>query len=349
MKKVLLSTLVVLSLVPVMAYAAGKDAAKIAVASDGKETTASISNTVEASYYLMFNEKGNLIEVIPNPYKDAKKDSVSLTAKFLSEKGVTEMIAGNFSNKMIAAINKNGMTYWEYNGIVDDAIRLAMNPGNKILINLDRNLSPDSYESYRKLINIEPDGRKREFILFVVKKGSDKVAILFLAPASEKGRSALRLGDNMWLYIPNVGKPIRITSLQSAVGGIFNNSDILRLDYAAEYFVEQMEELGDKYVLHLKAKTKTVAYDRLKMWVDKEKVLPVKVECLTEASMLIKTLYFKETKDFGDKIVRPSVIETDSPLYKGYKSVIIFANIKKRTFENEVFTLTFMPNLESLR
>lgn len=259
------------------------------------------------------------------------------------------MIAGNFTNKMIAAINNNNMTYCEYNGIVDDAIKLAINPGNKILIELDRNLSPESYESYRKLINIEPDGRKREFILFVVKKGSDKVGVLFLAPASEKGRSALRLGDNMWLYIPNVGKPIRITSLQSAVGGIFNNSDILRLDYAAEYFVEQMEELSDKYVLHLKAKTKTVAYDKLKMWVDKEKVLPTRIECLTQASMLIKTLYFKQTKDFGDRIVRPSVIETDSPLYKGYKSVIIFAKIKKRTFENEVFTLTFMPNLESLR
>lgn len=349
MKKTLFSTLVVLSLVPVMAYAALKDAAKIAVASDGKETTASISNTAKAGYYLMFNEKGELIEAIPNPYKDSKEDSVSLTAEFLSKKGVTEVIAGNFSNKMIASINNNNMTYCEYNGIVDDAIKLAINPGNKILIELDRNLSPESYESYRKLINIEPDGRKREFILFVVKKGSDKVGVLFLAPASEKGRSALRLGDNMWLYIPNVGKPIRITSLQSAVGGIFNNSDILRLDYAAEYFVEQMEELSDKYVLHLKAKTKTVAYDKLKMWVDKEKVLPTRIECLTEASMLIKTIYFKQTKDFGDNIVRPSVIETDSPLYKGYKSMIIFAKIKKRTFENEVFTLTFMPNLESLR
>jgi len=349
MKKTLFSTLVVLSLVPVMAYAAQKDAAKIAVASDSKETTASISNTAKAGYYLMFNEKGELIEAIPNPYKDSKEDSVSLTAEFLSKKGVTEVIAGNFSNKMIAAINNNNMTYCEYNGIVDDAIKLAINPGNKILIELDRNLSPESYESYRKLINIEPDGRKREFILFVVKKGSEKVGVLFLAPASEKGRSALRLGDNMWLYIPNVGKPIRITSLQSAVGGVFNNSDILRLDYTKEYNVQQMKESDKEYVLQLKAKTRVVAYDKLKMWVNKDTILPIRIECLTEASMLIKTIYFKKTKDFGDEIVRPSVIETDSPLYKGYKSVIIFAKIKKRTFENEVFTLTFMPNLESLR
>jgi Outer membrane lipoprotein-sorting protein len=221
--------------------------------------------------------------------------------------------------------------------------------GTDLLKQVDRNLSPPSYESYRKLINIEPDGRKKEFTLFTVKKGTDKVASLFIAPASEKGRSTLRLGDNMWFYIPNVGKPVRITSLQSVVGGVFNNSDILQLDYAAEYNVEKVEEQGGEYLLHLKAKTKTVAYDRLRLWADKAKKLPTKIECLTEASLLIKTIYFKDVKDFGGGITRPAVVETDSPLYKGYKSVMIFAKLKAKDFKDEVFTLTFMPNIESLR
>ncbi|MCX5717046.1 MAG: outer membrane lipoprotein-sorting protein [Nitrospirae bacterium] len=221
--------------------------------------------------------------------------------------------------------------------------------GTALLKQVDRNLNPESYESYRKLINIEPDGSKKEFTLFTVKKGVDKVVSLFLAPASEKGRSTLRLGDNMWLYIPNVGKPVRITSLQSVVGGVFNNSDILQLDYAAEYNVEKVEEKGSEYLLYLKAKTKTVAYDRLKIWADKSKKLPTKIECLTEANMLIKTLYFKDVKDFGGGIVRPAVTETDSPLYKGYKSVMIFAKLKAKDFKDEAFTLTFMSNIESLR
>ena len=221
--------------------------------------------------------------------------------------------------------------------------------GNSLLFQIDRNLNPDSYESYKKLINIEPNGKRREFVLFTVKKEKDKVAALFISPASEEGRSTLRLGENMWLYIPNVGKPIRITSLQSVVGGVFNNSDILRLDYTAEYDVKTVEEEGGNYLLHLKAKTRAVAYDQLKMWADKEALLPLKIECLTEASMLVKTIYFKEVKDFGGGILRPSVIETDSPLYKGYKSIMIFAKIKDRKLEDEVFTLTFMPNLDSLR
>ncbi|HOI74089.1 MAG TPA: outer membrane lipoprotein-sorting protein [Syntrophales bacterium] len=221
--------------------------------------------------------------------------------------------------------------------------------GSVLLKQVDRNLNPESYEMYRKLINVEPDGKKKEFTLFSVKKGADRVAALFLAPASEKGRSTLRLGENMWLYIPNVGKPIRITSLQSVVGGVFNNADILNLDYSTEYDVKSVMEKDGGYLLNLKAKTREVAYDQLRMQVDRNRRVPVRIECLTEAGMLIKTLYFKDTKDFGGGLVRPSVIETDSPLYKGYRSIMIFAKIRKRTFKDEVFTLTYMPNLDSLR
>lgn len=221
--------------------------------------------------------------------------------------------------------------------------------GDELLKEIDRNLAPPSYEMYRKLINIEPDGKKKEFVFFTVKKGTDKVAALFVSPPSERGRSTLRLGDNMWLYIPGVGKPVRITSLQSVVGGVFNNSDIMQLEYHEEYEVALLEDEEREYLLHLKAKTRTVAYDQLKMRVDKENLLPTSIECMTEASMLIKTLYFKEVKDFGDGIVRPSVIETDSPLYRGFKSIMLFANIRARELSDEVFTLTFMPNLDSLR
>ena len=221
--------------------------------------------------------------------------------------------------------------------------------GNDLLEKVDLNLNPESFEMYRKLINIEPDGSKKEYIMYSVKKGRDKIASLFLSPASEKGRSTLRVGENMWLYIPNVGRPIRITSMQSVTGGIFNNADIMRLDYNAEYDCEKVEKEEGPYLLHLKAKTRAVAYDRVKIWADQKRLLPTKIECYASSGMLLKTLYFKELKDFGGGIVRPAIIETDSPLYKEYKSIMIFAKVKAKEFKDEVFTFTFMPNLESLR
>jgi outer membrane lipoprotein-sorting protein len=221
--------------------------------------------------------------------------------------------------------------------------------GNAILKKVDEILTPGSVEFYRKLINEEPNGNKKEFIFYSVKKDRDKVAMLYLSPASDKGRATLRLGDNMWLYIPNVGKPIRITSLQSVVGGVFNNADIMRLDYSAEYDATNLEEGTADYILGLKAKTRTVSYDSLKMWVNKKNNIVKKVECYAASGKLLKTLDFKNVKDFGKGIVRPAVIETTSPLYKGFKSILIYSKVNRKNFPDEVFSINFLPRLSELR
>ncbi len=228
------------------------------------------------------------------------------------------------------------------------SLSVALSATN-ILEDIDRRLTPVSAAMYKKLINIEPDGEKKEFLLFQAKKDKDKMISLFLEPDSEKGRSTLRLGDNMWLYIPNVGRPLRITSMQSVVGGVFNNADIMRLDFSTEYSVVKEDDKGSHLLLELKAKNETVSYDKLLMQVDKKTLSPIQIECYTSTKMLIKTLYYKKPKDFGDGIVRPSVIETSSPMYKGYKSIMIYGKITPKEFEDEAFTLDGLAKASDLR
>jgi hypothetical protein len=233
---------------------------------------------------------------------------------------------------------------------------LAQESAQEWLSLIDRSLNPPQYESYRKLINITPDGSKKEFVLFTVKQGKENMAALFLSPSSEKGRVTLRVGENMWLYIPNVGRPLRITSLQSVTGGVFNNSDILQIDYQTEYDAVDIQSTSQKGVsganllqLNLKAKTGAVAYDKLEMMIDPKLKSPVLIRAITVSGVLVKTIYFKQITDFGQGIKRPAVIETDSPLYQGYKSIIIFARIKPRKLSPEVFTTDYMSRMESLR
>jgi hypothetical protein len=85
------------------------------------------------------------------------------------------------------------------------------------------------------------------------------------------------------------------------------------------------------------------------MTVDKQSLLPLTIEAYAASGLLIKTLHYKDIKDFGDGIRRPSVLETDSPLYVGYKAVMVFANVKRRDFPDEVFTLNYMPRVKELR
>jgi hypothetical protein len=110
-----------------------------------------------------------------------------------------------------------------------------------------------------------------------------------------------------------------------------------------------MEETGDGLLLKLKAKSDDVAYDKLEMTVDTTHFVPTEVKCIAASGMLIKTLRFKKITEFEGGRVRPAVMETVSPLNPGYKSVIIFAKVRARNFDDEVFTLNYMPRIESLR
>ncbi|MEA3372105.1 MAG: outer membrane lipoprotein-sorting protein [Campylobacterota bacterium] len=217
-----------------------------------------------------------------------------------------------------------------------------------LLRQIDERLQPFSYESYRKLINIESDGTQKEFVMYMVKKDKDKVASLFLSPASDKGRSTLRLDDNMWLFIPGIAKPLRIASMQSVTGGVFNNADIMRLDFSVEYSITAQSEDETSYHLELSARHEGVTYENLKMVVDKSTLFPQSIDCIA-GGIVLKTIRYLKPKDFGDGITRPSVLETTSQLQKGYKSIMIFGKIKKRDFDDTVFTLENLSKLDEIR
>ena len=218
-----------------------------------------------------------------------------------------------------------------------------------VLTKLDRALNPESYVSYKKIINIDTKGGRKEFVMYIGKLGADKVLGAFLSPKSELGRSTLRIGDNMWLYIPNVKKPVRITSLQSVTGGLFNNADIMSLDYSSEYDCIELKEDSDMYLLELKAKNKSVAYEKLMIKASQATFLPEYIECYTSSGMLVKTLHFKNIVEFEAGFHRPSVIETDSPLYKGAKSIMIYSQLKRVKLDEELFNINSMSRYQELR
>jgi len=123
----------------------------------------------------------------------------------------------------------------------------------------------------------------------------------------------------------------------------------MRLDFSSEYVLEHKEDKKSYLLLTLKAKNDTVSYEKLLMKVDKKTLTPLQIECYTSTQLLIKTLYYKKLKDFGDGIVRPSVVETNSPMYKGYKSVMIYGKVIPKTFNDEAFTLDNLSKVSALR
>jgi len=111
----------------VMANAAEMEKMKIAVAASDKTTEASVSNeAAKCPYYLIFDSKGKLTEVIDNPYGDASGGAGPSAANFLAKRGVTIVVAGNIGSKMINTLKNNGMTHFEFKGTVGDAVKRAL-------------------------------------------------------------------------------------------------------------------------------------------------------------------------------------------------------------------------------
>src|SRR4029453_127653 len=76
------------------------------------------------------------------------------------------------------------------------------------------------------------------------------------AGEAARGEGMLLVGENMWVYMPNLKRAIRVASRDSFQGGDFNNADALRVNYVADYTPRHADS-GDPslWTLELSAKS----------------------------------------------------------------------------------------------
>ncbi len=170
----------------------------------------------------------------------------------------------------------------------------------------DEVMSPKTFEAVMEMIAHRQDGSTRAYKFRVLKSGNDKTRAWFLEPASAKGQEMLKVEDNMWVYMPNLKRALRIASRESFQGGDFNNGDALRVNYVADY-EPKFADSGDPavYLLDLAAKTKDAAYDRIKLWIRKADLQPAKAEYYAQSGKLLRSMDFADVKDFHG-LKRPS-------------------------------------------
>ena len=105
----------------------------IAVASDGKTLKDSVSQVAaRCPYFLFIDNAGKLLEAVDNPYEDAKGGAGVLATNFLAKKNVTIVVAGSFGYKMKDALKTREIAYFEFQGIVEEAIRKVLEKKDRI-------------------------------------------------------------------------------------------------------------------------------------------------------------------------------------------------------------------------
>ncbi len=176
----------------------------------------------------------------------------------------------------------------------------------ELLAAYDNTMSPKTFDALVVMVAHRQDDTTRTYKFRAMKGPEDKIRLWFFEPASAKGQEMLRVGENMWVYMPNLKRALRIASRDSFQGGDFNNADALRVNYVADY-EPKFGDSGspDQWLLDLAAKTKDAAYDRIKLWIHKGDLMPVKAEYYAASGKMLRSMQYAEVKDFhGHK--RPS-------------------------------------------
>ena len=155
----------------------------------------------------------------------------------------------------------------------------------------------------------------------------------------EKGQHLLMLGDDMWVYLPDTSRPVRITPLER-LSGDASNGDVARTNYAADYtpVYVRSEKAGadDCYVLNLTARRKGATYQRILYWVRVHDDRPVKAEFYLTSGKLIKSATFDEFLTVSGRAQLRRMTLYDEIRHNSH-SVLEYSGIAPRELPDKLF------------
>jgi hypothetical protein len=204
---------------------------------------------------------------------------------------------------------------------------IAVKTAADVVARYDQIMSPTAFVAVMEMVATREDGSTRSYVLRTQKVGADKFRATFEEPASARGQEMLRVGDNMWSYVPNLKRAVRVASRDSFMGGDFNNGDVLRVNYTADYDATFLEG-GDPTLVcaKLTAKAPSVAYDVIHLCLTKDAVaMPVSASYFAQSGKLLRSAVFSDVKDFGGGNVRPAKIVMKNEIQTARQSAMTWS------------------------
>ena len=217
--------------------------------------------------------------------------------------------------------------------------------GAEILKFIDKNLVFDKAETVTTMIIHGRSGtrtvKSKNWI-----EGKDKAFVEYTDPAREKGKKMLKIGDQLWNYIPEPTDRIITISghllRQSVMGSDLSYEDITEnkklIDmYNAKVIGTEKINGRDCYVLELTAKVEDLNYYSRKVWVDKERWLPLKEERYAKGGKPLKRteileVFRVENRWYPKRVLNHDLLQTGDGTEYIIESINTHVNIPESQF-----------------
>jgi outer membrane lipoprotein-sorting protein len=184
--------------------------------------------------------------------------------------------------------------------------------------------------------------------------GSDKAMIKINYPPSEKGTVTLRLSSDMYNYLPNVDRTVKVSAaLRSAswMGSHFSNDDLVRSAYFERDYDGKIIEVKKKgsatiWTIDLVPKRNSaVVWSKVRMIVEKERKIPQSQVYYDDRGAKVRTLTFTNLKKLGGRMVPSRIMVTPTDL-PGEHTELVYESIRHGVkFDGNFFSLEQLKSL----
>lgn len=218
-------------------------------------------------------------------------------------------------------------------------------PVEDVVDRFDRLYRSES-SSARMEMEIVTEHWQRTLSMDVWTRGLEKTLIRITEPARERGTATLRVGDDMWNYLPGTNSVMRIPPsmmMGSWMGSHFTNDDLVRetsyrRDYDFAYTGWEDSEEGLLYVEMTPHEDAPVVWGRLVMAVRSSDLLPVWIRYFDEDGIEQRIMRFSDYRELGGRTV-PAEMVIEPFDEEGSTSVRYLEARFDLELEDDLFTL----------
>lgn len=205
------------------------------------------------------------------------------------------------------------------------------------------------------LINVvNADGTPDKERRYKVFAQANRQSLVLMQSPAEAGQKVLMLADDFWLLMPNSQRPLRITPMQKLLGDA-STGDIATMNWAGDYTGKVVGEescddalpVGQSCLhLSLSAARKGVTYQRIELWVGKQKFEPVRADLYVLSDKLAKQARFVLDKPHAPTMVTEMIL-TDK-VSNNKTTRVRYLSRKERQVPKEWLNPMFLANSPAL-
>jgi outer membrane lipoprotein-sorting protein len=173
-------------------------------------------------------------------------------------------------------------------------------------------------ESSKSVIRmyVKTDRYERTMKMESWSQGTEKTLIRILEPSRDAGMSTLKVGDNIWNYLPKVDRTMKVPGAMmsgSWMGSHFSNDDLVKDSRLSEDFTGSIterpaEDGSGHYIVELVPQPNAaVVWGRIVVEVSAD-LMPMEVGYYDEDGSLKRTMRFLEVLEMDGRRI-PSVME----------------------------------------